>query len=110
MHLIIREYSTGNILANASRQQVIKEEGNWYVSPDAISREHLEVTTHEYDCPYKGRCFYVDALVAGKRVPRVGWVYKNPKPEWKHIAGRFGFYGGSAAQRLGKTIEELLGE
>ena len=110
MHLIIREHTTGEVLADASREQVIKEEGNWYVSPGAVSRDHLEVTHHEYICPYKGRCLYVDALVEGRRVPRVGWVYNDPKPEWKHIAGRFGFYGGSTAKRLGKTTEELSEE
>lgn len=107
VHLIIREASTNAILASAASHQALKSEGNWYLIPAAVNSSYLEVTQFEYVCPYKGRCLYVDAVVGGTRIPRVAWIYDNPKPDWEHIKGRYGFYAGQAAERIGKTIEEL---
>lgn len=108
MRLIIRETSKLNVLADATGGQALKVEGNWYVRPDAVSQDRLAVTTREYVCPYKDRCFYVDAVIGARRIERVAWIYDESKPGWEHIKGRYGFYSGVAATRLGKTAEEIF--
>ena len=95
MNLTITEAKSGHVIANATHGQVQKLEGNWYVDSEAVDATHLETTAHEYTCPYKGRCFYVDFVDGANRVPRVAWIYDNPKSGWENIKGKYGFYSGS---------------
>jgi len=107
MRVVITEKSSGNVIADAREAAVQKVEGNWYVDGSAVDRSHLETTAHDYTCPYKGRCFYVDYVDGEKRVARVAWIYDNPKDGWEHIKGKYGFYAGEAADRIGKTVETI---
>ncbi|TAM75521.1 DUF427 domain-containing protein [bacterium] len=105
MRVQIRDAATNDMLADAVDGQVQKVEGNWYIVPEAVNAARLEMTAHKYTCPYKGTCSYVDAVAAnGTRTPRVAWVYEHPMAGWEHIKGRYGFYAGEAAQKMGKTI------
>ena len=106
--LRIAETSSGTQIVDAGPDQFAEVEGNWYVHPGAVDSAHLEVTGHEYVCPYKGRCFYVDFVDGDKRVPRVAWVYDNPKDGWEHIKGKYGFYSRDVAAKLGKTKDTLI--
>jgi uncharacterized protein (DUF427 family) len=96
MRVKIHETRSGTILADASDDKVAKIEGNWYIDPSAVS-DKLEMTKHEYTCPYKGTCFYADYVDGDTRVANVAWVYANPKSGWEHIKGRYGFYAGQRA-------------
>jgi len=107
MRLQIIESSSGKKIVDAYDEQAIVAEGNWYIAPDAVAHAHLELTAHEYVCPYKGRCFYVDFVDGESRVPRIAWVYDDPKPDWVHIKGHYGFYKGETAASFGKTREEI---
>lgn len=105
MRVQIRNAATNEVLADAIDGQVQKVEGNWYVAPEAVNAARLEMTAHEYTCPYKGTCSYVDAVAAdGTRTTHVAWVYEHPKAGWEHIKGRYGFYAGEAARTMGKTL------
>ncbi|HVA37114.1 MAG TPA: DUF427 domain-containing protein [Candidatus Dormibacteraeota bacterium] len=105
MKVTIKDAASGEVLAEAVDDQARKVEGNWYIAPEAVNAARLEVTKHDYTCPYKGTCFYIDAVAPdGARTPRVAWVYDHPKSGWEQIKGRYGFYAGEAAKKMGKTI------
>lgn len=105
--LVIRETRSAYRLADAAPGQYQEVEGNWYVDPSAVDQKLLRVTQHEYTCPYKGRCFYVDYDDGVRRVARVAWIYDDPKPGWEHIKGKYGFYAGAVAAKLDKTKDTL---
>ncbi len=102
MRVRIIEKSTGEVLADAREGQVQKVEGNWYFDPSTVNPK-LQLTQHDYTCPYKGTCYYADFVNGSERVPDIAWVYGEPKSGWEHIKGRFGFYAGDAK----KTREEV---
>lgn len=105
--LVIDETSGGTRLVNAGPGQFAEIEGNWYVDPAAVDTVHLQLTDHEYVCPYKGRCHYVDFVDGSQRVQRVAWVYDDVKPDWEHIRGKYGFYAGETAAKFGKTKDTV---
>ena len=93
MRVRIYEQRTGALLADASGDKVAKIEGNWYVDPSAVSK-NLQTSSHDYTCPYKGKCYYADYVDGATRAIDVAWVYGDPKPGWEHIKGKYGFYAG----------------
>jgi len=105
LRLQITESVSGELLVDARFETFSEIEGNWYVDPAAVKTEHLTITEHEYRCPYKGRCFYVDFDDGHRRVARVAWVYDDVKADWEHIRGKYGFYAGATARKFGKTRE-----
>ena len=107
MRVIIKDIESGAVLADASGGQAIKAEGNWYIAPEAVNQTHVKMTTHDYTCPYKGKCHYADFVDGDRRAERVAWVYGDPLKGWEHIKGHYGFYAGESAKRMGKTIEEV---
>lgn len=85
--------SDGAVLARAARpEQVLEQDGNWYFHPDTVNRACLEVSDRVHDCPRKGRRFWVDGREGARYVNDIAWVYPEPKPEYRGIAGWFGFY------------------
>ena len=105
--LLVEESTSGKRLVNAGPGDFREIEGNWYVDPIAVNAAHLELTSHEYVCPYKGRCHYVDFVDGDRRVARVAWVYDDVKDGWEHIKGKYGFYAGETAAKLGKTKDTV---
>lgn len=105
--LTIEDVASGTRLVNAGPGQFAEIEGNWYVDPAAVDTAHLQLTDHEYVCPYKGRCHYVDVVDGADRIPRVAWVYDDVKTGWEHIKGRYGFYARETAAKFGKTKDTL---
>ncbi len=105
--LVIREAVSGRIIVDADAGAFQEIEGNWYVDPSAVDPKALRLTEHEYRCPYKGRCFYVDFEEGNRKVSRVAWVYDDVKHGWEHIRGKYGFYAGATARRLGKTNDDV---
>lgn len=106
-NLSIHETQSNHRIALAQPGQFEQVEGNWYVDAAAVDAVHLQLTDHEYVCPYKGRCWYVDFVEGDRRVSRVAWVYDDPKPGWEHIRGKYGFYAGAVAAKFGKTKDTL---
>lgn len=105
--LTIEDAASGTRVVNAGPGQFAEVEGNWYVDPLAVDASHLQLTDHEYVCPYKGRCHYVDFVSGNTRVARVAWVYDDVKPGWEHIRGKYGFYAGETAAKFGKTKDTV---
>lgn len=91
----------GLVLAHAKENEhAIELEGNWYFHPDSVNAAVLTTTERTYLCPYKGTCYWIDLRYDGHFVPDVAWVYPEPKPGFRKIAGWYGFY--SAAKGYAK--------
>ncbi len=89
---------SGETLAEgAEPDDVLQLEGNWYFAPAQVNGGALEVTARTYSCPYKGICFWVDYVGFEGRIHDVAWVYREPKPGYEKIAGRYGFYANDRA-------------
>jgi uncharacterized protein (DUF427 family) len=104
MRVRIYEKRTGALLADASGDAVAKVEGNWYVDPKSVS-DKLQMSSHDYTCPYKGTCYYADYVDGATRAIDVAWVYGDPKPGWENIKGKFGFYDGDRASTRAEVAE-----
>ena len=107
MRVIIKDKESGAVIADARDEQVLKAEGNWYFAPETVDQQRVRLTDHDYTCPYKGTCYYADVVDDERRAERVAWVYGEPLNGWEHIKGRYGFYAGESAKRMGKTVEEI---
>ncbi len=105
--LTIRDRESNALLASAGPGEFQQIEGNWYLEPSAVERAVLRVTDQEYHCPYKGRCLYIDFVTPERRVQRVAWTYDDVKPGWEHIKGKYAFYAGAVAEKIGKTKDSL---
>jgi uncharacterized protein (DUF427 family) len=90
--LIIRDAGSDAIVAQSDMDTVVLHEGNYYVSPDDVNMENLEVTERTGICSYKGLYHWIDLVKDGTRVENVAWVYHDPSPEHIMIKGRYGFY------------------
>lgn len=70
------------------------EHGGYAYFPAAATHttllEKAARTASDNACPH-GVQFY-DAVVEGRRFPRVAWVYERPQPALQAIGGRFGFW------------------
>ena len=104
MRVRIYEQRTGALLADASDDQVAKVEGNWYIDRSAVSKK-LVMSSHDYTCPYKGKCHYADYVDDPTRAIDVAWVYDDPKPGWEHIKGKYGFYAGAMRNTRDEVTE-----
>ena len=72
----------GMTLAESNEGRVV--EGNYYLPPQSIKREHLQPSTTHTTCPWKGEASYYDIVVDGK-------VNKDAA---KHIGGYVAFWKG----------------
>jgi uncharacterized protein (DUF427 family) len=104
MRVKIFEQRTGALLADASGDQVAKVEGNWYIDGSAVSK-NLQMSSHDYTCPYKGTCHYADYVDGETRAIDVAWVYGDPKPGWEHIKGKYGFYAAAMKNTRAEVTE-----
>lgn len=101
-HVCIVRKVDGLVLARATRpEQVIALEGNWYFHPDAVNRTALEISDRSYLCSHKGTCLWIDLKVNDEYLNDVAWMYPEPKPGFRKIAGWYGFY--SDAKGYAKT-------
>ena len=84
--------NNNSILLQASGDQLQRIENNYYVDPELIDLSLFEVSDRIYNCPVKGRCFWVDLKTELGWVNDICWVYPETKKAYQQIAGWFGFY------------------
>jgi len=48
----------GTVLAEASKEDLVSIEGNWYFPPSSVNTEFLEKSPTSYTCSWKGDCQY----------------------------------------------------
>lgn len=87
----------GATIAESDDVEVV--EGNVYFPPDALNMEHLQPSTHETVCGWKGTAGYYDVVVDGQVNTNAAWYYAAPKPAAKNIAGHVAFWRGIEVER-----------
>jgi len=96
----IRRRRDGVIIAHATDPgQVIGMDGNFYFHPDCVQRDLLETSDRRYHCARKGICNWVDMRIGDLYVHDVAWIYADPEPAYRRIAGWYGFYPEHKAYR-----------
>jgi uncharacterized protein (DUF427 family) len=66
-----------------------------YVPPPDVRADLLTASgARSTWCEFKGAALYLDAVVGGRRVERVGWTYPNPSPGYEALRDHIAFYPG----------------
>lgn len=66
-------------IAEASQEDLIKIEGNWYFPPHSIKREYYADSDQHTTCFWKGEASYYDVTVDGETFENGAWYYPTPK-------------------------------
>lgn len=80
----------GTIVAEATKDELARIEGNWYFPRSAIREGVLAESPTPYTCPWKGAAQYFDVVVDGQVVADGAWSYPDLYP--------------SAVERVGKDF------
>ncbi len=64
----------------------------FYVPPDDVRTEFLEMEAGTSRCEWKGEAHYWSVIVPGHRVNAAAWSYASPLPGYERIRGYFAFY------------------
>ena len=99
---VIRRTDSNVLLRADNPDQVTTIDDTWYFHPDIVDLEGLEKTDRIYKCPLKGTCNWIDLVTDKGVIIDVSWIYPEPRPDYHHIAGWYGFY---ADHRYYETIE-----
>jgi uncharacterized protein (DUF427 family) len=70
----------GVVIAEASEDQLIRIEGNWYFPPASVHQEFLTKSPTPYTCPWKGDCQYYTLTVDGQAFPDRAFSYDDLRP------------------------------
>lgn len=68
------------IIAEATQEEVIYIEGNWYFPPSSVKLDLLEKSPTPYTCPWKGVCQYFNVTVNGETSQDSAYSYPEPLP------------------------------
>ena len=64
----------------------------FYVPPDDVRTEFLEMEAGASRCEWKGEAHYWSVIVPGHRVNAAAWSYANPLPGYELLRGYLAFY------------------
>lgn len=68
------------VIAEATKENLIYIEGNWYFPPSSVKQEFLNKSDTPYTCPWKGVCQYFN-VGQGDSISRDNaWSYPDPLP------------------------------
>ncbi|BAU31333.1 DUF427 domain-containing protein [Microcella alkaliphila] len=76
----MKAHINGTVIAEASKDDLIQIEGNWYFPPSSVKSELLEKSPTPYHCPWKGDTQYFTITVNGQSYPDRAWSYPTPIP------------------------------
>lgn len=76
------------LIAEASTDDLVRIEGNWYFPPSSIVAELLTKTPTQYTCPWKGACQYFTITVDGETITDGAWSYPEILPTAVERVGR----------------------
>ena len=66
------------VIAEASREDLIYIEGNWYFPPTSVKSDYLQKSDTPYVCPWKGTCQYFDVGQGDTLAHDDAWSYPMP--------------------------------
>ena len=64
----------------------------YYFHPEIVGLDGLEASGRIYKCPHKGTCNWIDLVTDKGVIIDASWMYPDPKENFHHIAGWYGFY------------------
>ncbi|MBB5632959.1 uncharacterized protein (DUF427 family) [Cryobacterium mesophilum] len=70
----------GTVIAEASKDDLVSIEGNWYFPPSSVKPGHLTESPTPYTCPWKGVCQYFTVSDGTVSLQDRAWSYPNPMP------------------------------
>lgn len=65
------------VLADASDEEVVSIEGNWYFAPHTVNAQFLDASPTQYTCPWKGACQFYHVQVDGLDHADQAWAYPD---------------------------------
>lgn len=68
------------VIAEASKDDLISIEGNWYFPRSAVKEGALTPSPTAYHCPWKGDAQYWTVTVDGQELPDRAFSYETPIP------------------------------
>jgi uncharacterized protein (DUF427 family) len=89
----------GEVIAEASDDEVEIVENNVYFPIDKVNQEYLQESTHTSVCPWKGTASYYHLVVEGKINENAAWFYRQPSEKAKQIKDHVAFWRGVEVQR-----------
>jgi uncharacterized protein (DUF427 family) len=89
----------GEVIAEASDDEVEIVENNVYFPIDKVNQEYLQESTHTSVCPWKGTASYYHLVVDGKINENAAWFYRQPSEKAKQIKDHVAFWRGVEVQR-----------
>lgn len=87
----------GEVLADTRRGLRVLETAGapvYYFPPEDVRTGRLVPSPHTSFCEWKGGATYVTYDHDGRRVENIGWLYPEPTPGYRAIAGHVAFYAG----------------
>ena len=76
--MTMRAEIDGEAVAEATKEELARIEGNWYFPPAAIRDGALSESPTPYTCPWKGTAQYFDVTVGDRVVADGAWSYPTP--------------------------------
>ncbi|MEO7349854.1 MAG: DUF427 domain-containing protein [Terrimesophilobacter sp.] len=70
----------GTVIAEATKDELIAIEGNWYFPPSSVKTEFLVESATPYTCTWKGKCQYFSVKDGDTLLQDRAWSYPNPIP------------------------------
>lgn len=83
------------ILADSNRVIKFMETSHppsYYIPIDDFEAGVLRENSHRTYCEFKGMASYLDLVVNGKVVPRVGWTYPDPTNQYQILKDHVAIY------------------
>ena len=68
-----------SVIAEASKDELIRIEGNWYFPQTSLNKEFFTDSDHHTSCMWKGEASYYDVTVGGVVNEFGAWYYPEPK-------------------------------
>lgn len=65
------------VIAEASEEDLVKIEGNWYFPPTSVVPGSLIESTTAYTCPWKGECQYFSVNDGESTLHDQAWSYPS---------------------------------
>src|SRR3712207_1657351 len=85
----------GVTLAYTTRAKRVLETSHppvYYIPPEDIEMEYLELAEGASQCEWKGRALYYDVSAGGLTEPRAAWFYPEPASPFEDIKAHVAFY------------------
>ncbi|MBN2365610.1 MAG: DUF427 domain-containing protein [Calditrichaeota bacterium] len=66
----------------------------YYIPPEDVRLEYLQISEHTSWCEWKGGARYYDIAVNDRKAEKVAWFYPDPDPRYLDIKDYIAFYAG----------------